>query len=138
MGIVIISALIVAVESVAVEGALNIAIIDVFIVASIPSIIGGLILIALQPRPSIKFVRDLGKKDWKFLIVLSVVASVGVFMWYDAVGRIGAGKEAILGGGSSEVLFVLLLSAIFLSERLKRLEIVGSIMVLVGVFLVLV
>ena len=71
------------------------------------------------------------------MVVLCLFVAVGILLWFDAVGRIGAGKEALLGGGSSEVLFVVLLSAIFLSERLSKLEAVGGLMVVVGVFLVL-
>jgi len=138
IGVILLSAIIVAVESIVVEGALRIAFIDVFTVCAIPSIVGGLILIGFNPRPTIQFTKDMTRREWFFLFLLSIIAAIGVFLWYDAVGRIGAGKEAILGGGSSEVLFVVLLSAVFLSERLNKWEILGSILVLVGVFIVLV
>ncbi|MEM4264409.1 MAG: EamA family transporter [Thermoplasmata archaeon] len=138
IGIVIFSAFIVAVESVSVEGALNIVLLDVFIVTGIPSIIGGLILTVVQRDSTIEFTRRLRKKEWAFLVALSTAAAFGAYFWFDAVGEIGAGKEAILGGGSSEVLFVVILSAIFLSERLSKWEAFGGVLVLVGVFLVLV
>jgi drug/metabolite transporter (DMT)-like permease len=64
--------------------------------------------------------------------------AAGVLLWFDAVGRIGAGKEAILGGGSFEILFIVLLGAVILSERLNRLEMFGSVLVVLGVLLVLV
>lgn len=138
IAIVVFSALIVAYESVAVEGALNTLFLDLFLVAAVPSIVGGLILVAFNPRPTKDVLKHMNRREWSFLAILSFSAALGVIMWYDAVGRIGASKEAILGGGSSEVLFVVFFSAIFLGERLKRLEIIGSILVLVGVFLVLV
>jgi len=138
IGIVILSAFIVAVESVSIEGALNIVLLDIFIVTGVPSIIGGLILTGIQKKSTIEFARGLKKREWIFLVVLSTAAAFGAYFWFDAVGEIGAGKEAILGGGSSEVLFVVLLSAIFLSERLSKWEAFGGILVLLGVFLVLV
>jgi drug/metabolite transporter (DMT)-like permease len=68
---------------------------------------------------------------------MCVLAAFGVVLWFDAVSRIGASKEAILGGGSSEVLFVVVLSAFFLKEKLTRLEGFGSLLIILGVFLVL-
>jgi len=138
IGIVIFSALIVAVESVSVEAALTIVLLDIFIVTGVPSIIGGLILTGMQRYATVDFVRRLKVRGWAFLIIISAASAFGAYFWFDAVGKIGAGKEALLGGGSSEVLFVVLLSAIFLSERLSRWEAFGGVLVLFGVFLVLV
>lgn len=137
IAIVLVSAAVVAFESVAVEGALNIADIDVFLVSAIPPIIGGLILLGARPERSRTFVRILGPHGWAKMGLLGALVGCGVLLWFDAVGRIGASKEAILGGGSSEVLFVVLLSALFLGERLKRVEAVGSFMILGGVLVVL-
>jgi len=136
--IVLFSALVIAYESVAIEVALNTLFLDIFLIGSIPSIIAGLILIAFNPRKTAQTLRAINRKEWVFISILSTSAAIGVILWYDAVGRIGAGKEAILGGGSSEVLFIVILSAIFLGERLKRLEVLGSVLILLGVFLVLV
>jgi drug/metabolite transporter (DMT)-like permease len=132
------SALVVAFESVSIEGALNIADIDLFLVSSVPSVIGGLILMGIYPKRTVAFTRNLGRRGWLTMLALCVFAAVGVILWFDAVSRIGASKEALLGGGSSEVLFVVILSAAFLSERLTRLEGIGSVLVVVGVFVVLV
>jgi len=135
--VVLMSALIVAFEAVAIEGALNIAEIDILLVSSFPSIVGGFVLLSLRPRGSVKFVRELGRKGWMSMLILCAVISVGVLLWFDSVGRIGAGKEALLGGGSSEVLFVVLLSVVFLHERLGKFEALGGLMIVLGVFLVL-
>ena len=137
IGVVLASALVVAFESVAIEGALRTADLNIFLVSSMPSIIGGSILLGLFPKSSIDCVRVLGARGWGSMAVLCCIVAAGVFMWFDSVGRIGASKEAILGGGSSEVLFVVMLSAIFLGERLKRWEILGGFMIIIGVFLVL-
>lgn len=137
IAIVLVSAAIVAFETVAIEGTLNIADINIFVVSSFPSIVGGMILLSLRPKDSAKFAKSIGPRGWLSMLVLCAVIAVGVLLWFDAVGRIGAGKESLLGGGSSEVLFVVLLSVVFLHERLGRLEAVGGVMIVVGVFLVL-
>ncbi len=138
IAIVLLSAVVVAFESVAVEGALNIAGIDVFLVSAIPPMIGGAILLGIQPSKTRTFAKELGRAGWARMAVLGSLVGFGVLLWFDAVSRIGASKEAILGGGASEVLFVVLLSAMFLGERLRRLEAAGSALILVGVFLVLI
>ncbi len=135
--VVLFSALIVAFESVAIEASLNISDIDLFLVSAMPSIVGGLILMGVSPRHTLEFSKGLGRKGWTGMLVLCIFAATGVIMWFDAVGRIGAGKEALLGGGSSEVLFVVILSALFLRERLGKWEAIGGTMIVVGVFLVL-
>jgi drug/metabolite transporter (DMT)-like permease len=137
IAVILMSALVVAFESISVEGALNIADINIFLVSSMPSIIGGLILIGVHPRGTVAFTQSLRRRGWLIILGLCALIAAGVLLWFDAVGRIGASKEAILGGGSSEVLFVIILSAIFLSERLSLLEGVGSILIILGVFIVL-
>lgn len=135
--VVLMSALIVAFETVAIEGTLNIAEVNILLVSSFPSIIGGLVLLSLRPKESVEFARRIGSRGWMSMVLLCATVALGVLFWFDSVGRIGAGKEALLGGGSSEVLFVVLLSVVFLRERLGRLEAVGGAMIVVGVFLVL-
>jgi drug/metabolite transporter (DMT)-like permease len=135
--LVLMSALVVAFESVAVEGALNIADIDILLVSTVPVLFGGVILLAKSPVSTVRFIRSLGRKGWYGLTSMCILGAGGTFLWFDAVGRIGASKEAILGGGSSEVLLIVILSAIFLRERLSRREAVGSALVLAGVFVVL-
>ena len=136
-GIVLFSALVVGFETVIIEGALRIADLSVYLVAGVPTIVGGSILLGISPKSSGEFARGLGGRGWIAMLAVCVLSATGILMWYDAVGRIGASKEAILGGGSSEVLFIVILSAIFLKERLSRLEAIGSILVVLGVFVVL-
>lgn len=138
MAIVLFSALVVAVESVLVEWAINTAQIRAFAVSAVPSLVGGVILIAAIPRESVAAVRSFDRRSWRLMGVAVALISAGVLLWFDAVGKIGAGKEAILGGGSSEILFIVILGAIVLSERLARIELIGSVMVVAGVLLVLV
>lgn len=138
MGIVMFSALVVAFEAVGVEAAINTFDISSYVVSVVPSIVGGLVLVCVTPRSTASVARNLGGRGWLFIFGVGVFSAIGIFMWFDAVGRIGASKEAILGGGSSEVLFIVMLSVVILSERLARREVAGSALVLLGVFLVLV
>lgn len=126
-----------AFESVAVEAAINIWAIGSFTVSCVPMIIGGLILWAASPRGTWAFVRGMDWRGWRSMVILCALVASGVLLWFDSVGRIGASKEAILGGGSSEILFIVALSAAFLGERLRRVEVMGSVLVVLGVFLVL-
>jgi len=135
--VVLMSAFIVAFESVAIEASLNISDINIFLVSAMPSIVGGMILMGVSPKNTVEFSRGLGRRGWLGMLVLCVLSAAGVLLWFDSIGRIGAGKEALLGGGSSEVLFVVILSALFLHERLGKWEAIGGCMIVVGVFLVL-
>jgi len=135
--VVLSSAVIVAFESIGVEALINIEGINPLLVSSVPLMSGGMILMALSPRAFSGFARALGRKGWGAMVAMCALSAIGIFLWFDAVHRIGASKEAILGGGSSEVLFIVLLSAFFLKERLNRREVLGSILVLLGVFVVL-
>jgi drug/metabolite transporter (DMT)-like permease len=137
MAIVLFSALVVAAESVGVEAAINTFGVGSYTVACVPSIVAGIALLLMTHRPASAVARSLGGRGWLFMVATCGFIAGGVLMWFDAVGRIGASKEAILGGGSSEVLFIVLLSVVFLSERLTRLEAIGSALVLTGVFIIL-
>lgn len=136
--VVLLSALIVAFESVAIEGAINTARLNLFLVSSVPLIVGGLILIGTCPERAFSFLKGLGRREWSLMILLSTSYAGAVFLWFGAIGTIGASKAAILGGGSFTVLFTVLLSTFFLGERLNRLEALGGLLILSGVFLVLV
>lgn len=135
--VVLLSALVIAFESVAIEASINIADLSSLIVSTIPMLVGGSILMGASANQTTKFARSLDFKGWLWMFVLCALVAGGVILWFDAVGRIGASKEAILGGGSSEVLFVVILSVLFLRERLNKVEGVGSCFIVMGVFLVL-
>ncbi|HEX9906842.1 MAG TPA: DMT family transporter [Thermoplasmata archaeon] len=137
MTIVLLSALVVAFESIALESAINAADLKVFAVAAVPPLVGGLTLIGVSSRTTASFTRRLKRNEWAFFATLCGFVSGGVLLWFDSIGRIGASKEALLGGSSSEVLFVVVLSVVFLAERLSRWEILGSCLVVAGVSLVL-
>lgn len=134
----LLSALIVACEVVAIEAALNIVELDLFLVSAFPSIIGGLILMSICPKESVRFAVALGRRGWMLFLLMGAFITAGVLLWFDSVSRIGASKEAILGGGSTEVLFVVILSGVFLHERLTAMESFGGVLIILGVIFVLV
>lgn len=64
IAIVLFSAIVCAYEAVAVEGALNTANLDIFLVTAMPSIAGGLMLIAFRPRATHKLAVSMGRRQW--------------------------------------------------------------------------
>lgn len=72
-------------------------------------------------------------KSWKLLLIGSLFLAAAVFTWYDSVSRIGASKEGILAG-PLETVIVLILAWFLLKERLRRLQLVGVIITLIGFF----
>ncbi|HDP97488.1 MAG TPA: hypothetical protein ENN25_07365, partial [Euryarchaeota archaeon] len=136
--VVILAALIVALESITIEASLNIWDVGLFAVSSIPSVIAGLVIMGIVPKPVMSSARSFGRKGWTMMLTMGFLFALGSLLWFDAVGRIGASKEALLGGGSSEVLFIVLLSAVFLKEKLSRWELSGGFLIIGGVVLVLI
>ena len=72
----------------------------------------------------------------KDFIPASIFLSAGVFTWYDAVSRVGASKESLLAG-PIEIITVLFLARIFLHEKLKKKQLLGICIALVGFIMVL-
>ncbi len=72
----------------------------------------------------------------KDFIPASLFLSAGIFTWYDAVSRVGASKESLLAG-PIEIITVLLLSRIFLYERLNKKQLLGIAIALVGFVIVI-
>lgn len=75
-------------------------------------------------------------KSWKILILASSSLSLGIFTWYDSINRIGASKEALIAG-PIEIVIIVVLARIFLSERLNRFQIIGIGIGLMGFFMAL-
>jgi len=72
-------------------------------------------------------------KSWILLLVASLFLAAAVFTWYDSVSRVGASKEGILAG-PLETVIVLILAWLFLNEKLRRLQLAGVIIALIGFF----
>jgi drug/metabolite transporter (DMT)-like permease len=75
-------------------------------------------------------------KLWKFLVPASAFLAIGIFAWYDSVGRIGASKDGLLAG-PLETVTILFLARFFLSDRLSKTQSLGVILALVGFFVTL-
>ena len=72
-------------------------------------------------------------KSWKLLLISSLFLAVAVFTWYDSVSRVGASKEGLLAG-PLETVIVLIFAWLLLKEKLRRLQLVGVIIALIGFF----
>ncbi len=70
-------------------------------------------------------------KSWNILILASLSLSLGIFTWYDSINRIGASKEALIAG-PIEIIIIVVLSRIFLNERLTRFHVIGIGLGLIG------
>jgi drug/metabolite transporter (DMT)-like permease len=134
--IALLASVVVALDAVSTEAVMSEFSIHPLTVAGIPALIGGVMLLLIVFTKNPSFYKKIDKKSLIKIFASSLAGSFGLFWWFDAVTRIGASKELLLGGCTSEVLFVLILSFIFLRERLKKFEIFGSLLVLAGIFLV--
>jgi drug/metabolite transporter (DMT)-like permease len=74
--------------------------------------------------------------SFKDFIPASLFLSAGIFTWYDAVSRVGASKESLLAG-PIEIITILLLSRVFLHERLNKKQFSGIAIALVGFVIVI-
>jgi drug/metabolite transporter (DMT)-like permease len=87
-----------------------------------------LIVFGIEKKKSVKVFQS-----WKYLLPGSILMAVGVYTWYDAVGRVGASKEGLLSG-PLETIVILFLARAFLAERLTKLQLVGVTIALAGFF----
>ena len=71
--------------------------------------------------------------SWKLLLAGSISLAVAVFLWYDSVARVGASKEGLLAG-PLETVVVLVLAWLILKEKLRRIQLVGVFIALLGFF----
>ena len=72
-------------------------------------------------------------KSWRHLLPGSAFMAVGIITWYDSVSRIGASKESTLTG-PLETTVVLFLAWFFLKERLTKVQLIGSLIAIIGIF----
>jgi drug/metabolite transporter (DMT)-like permease len=72
-------------------------------------------------------------KSWRHLLPGSAFMALGIITWYDSVSRIGASKESTLTG-PLEATVVLFLAWFFLKERLSKVQLIGAMIAIVGIF----
>jgi drug/metabolite transporter (DMT)-like permease len=71
--------------------------------------------------------------SWRHLLPASASMALGIITWYDSVSKIGASKEATLTG-PLEATIVLFLAWFFLKERLSKVQIIGAMIAIIGIF----
>src|ERR671914_1684481 len=81
-----------------------------------------------------KQISELFLKSGKNLFLASVFLAVGIFTWYDSINRIGASKEVLLAG-PLEIVIIVILARVFLSEKLKKIQVTGIVLALIGFFI---
>jgi drug/metabolite transporter (DMT)-like permease len=72
-------------------------------------------------------------ESWRHLLPGSAFMALGIITWYDSVSRIGASKESTLTG-PLETTVVLFLAWFFLKERLSKVQLIGSVIAIIGIF----
>jgi drug/metabolite transporter (DMT)-like permease len=100
------------------------------LVASVGIPLAGMILLFISTVLSKKITVF---KSWKSLLMASIFLAAAVFLWYDSVTRVGASKEGLLAG-PLETIVVLILAWLLLKERLRKIQLVGVIIALLGFF----
>jgi drug/metabolite transporter (DMT)-like permease len=72
--------------------------------------------------------------SWKTLIFAGFFLAVGIFTWYDSINRIGASKEVLIAG-PLEIVIIVILARLFLNEKLKKIQVTGIVLALIGFFI---
>jgi drug/metabolite transporter (DMT)-like permease len=128
--IVFVQAIILSFESIMVELLTKVPGISSLLVAGISIPFAGATLLLISTLLSKKITVF---NSWKLLLVGSIFLAAAVFLWYDSVTRVGASKEGLLAG-PLETIVVLILAWLLLKEKLRKIQLVGVIIALLGFF----
>jgi drug/metabolite transporter (DMT)-like permease len=93
-----------------------------------------LLIVAVCVLKRSKKLLVLFSKSWKNMMLASLCLSFGIFTWYDSINKIGASKEVLIAG-PLEIVMIVILARVFLSERLSRFHFIGIGIALVGFFM---
>jgi drug/metabolite transporter (DMT)-like permease len=102
------------------------------VIAGNSIMIAGAVLIAISAATNKKETISIFRA-WKYLVPASILIAIGVYFWYDSVTNVGASKEGLLAG-PLEVVVILILARVLLSERLGRIQTAGAATALLGFF----
>jgi len=102
------------------------------VIAGNSIMIAGTVLIAISAATNKKETISIFRA-WKYLVPASILIAIGVYFWYDSVTNVGASKEGLLAG-PLEVVVILILARLLLSERLGRIQTAGATIALLGFF----
>ncbi len=130
-GVAFATAFVLSIETIFVESLTTLLQISPLTIAanSIP-VAGGMLLciVALMIKDKITVF-----KSWRHLLPGSAFMALGIISWYDSVSRIGASKESTLAG-PLEATVVLFLAWFFLKERLTKVQLIGAMIAIIGIF----
>jgi drug/metabolite transporter (DMT)-like permease len=101
--------------------------IPTLIVATIAVPFAGLILLLAKRHGVMVLLR----REYKAILLISLLFAITEFLWYDSLARIGAGKVSLIE--LAETVLIIALAWVFLSERLTRRKTIGAAVVLIGV-----
>ena len=128
--IVFLQAITLSFESIAVEFLTRTPAVSSLLVAAFGIPVAGLILLFIITLRSQKITIF---SSLKLLLAGSVSLALAVFLWYDSVARVGASKEGLLAG-PLETVVVLVLAWLILKEKLRRIQLIGVVIALLGFF----
>ena len=94
---------------------------------------GTMLLLVASLLKNKKQISELFLKSAKNLFLASIFLAIGIFTWYDSINRIGASKEVLIAG-PLEIVIIVVLARVFLSEKLRKIQITGIVLALIGFF----
>lgn len=130
-GIAFANAFVLSIETIFVESLTAVLQISPLTIAAISTPLAGgmlLVIVALILKDKITVF-----KSWRYLFPGSASMALGIITWYDAVSKIGASKEATVTG-PLEATVVLFLAWFLLKERLSRVQLIGAVVAIIGIF----
>ena len=130
-GVVFANAFVLSIETIFVESLTAVLQISPLTVAAISTPLAGgmlIFIVAVIIKDKITVFRS-----WRHLLPGSASMALGIITWYDAVSKIGASKEATLTG-PLEATVVLFLAWFFLKERLSKVQLIGAMIAIIGIF----
>jgi drug/metabolite transporter (DMT)-like permease len=130
-GVVFAYAFVLSIETIFIESITTVLQISPLTIAANSILLAGgmlLFIVAIIMKDKITVFRS-----WRYLLPGSAFMALGIITWYDSVSRIGASKESTLTG-PLEATVVLFLAWFFLKERLSKLQLIGSMIAIIGIF----
>lgn len=130
--VVFVHAVLLSAESIVIELLTTRLALSPLVIAGNSIMIAGAVLIAISAATNKKETISIFRA-WKYLVPASILIAIGVYFWYDSVTNVGASKEGLLAG-PLEVVVILILARVLLSERLGRIQTAGAATALLGFF----
>ena len=130
--VVFVHAVLLSAESIVIELLTTRLALSPLVIAGNSIMIAGAVLIAVSAATNKKETISIFRA-WKYLVPASILIAIGVYFWYDSVTNVGASKEGLLAG-PLEVVVILILARVLLSERFGRIQTAGAATALLGFF----